>query len=334
MIENTKVKTVNIDLFSYNSTQEFLENFTKEIIKSSSSFIEDWVRTGKEFFQNVIPRLSFGADPNSDFSVSFDFGDKNLDIDEILNLPELIAAKKKIKFIINIDEFQNIINFKDYTNLENRLRSVWQKQTLTTYCLYGSKRHLMEDIFTNSSKPFYKFGDLIFLQKIKREKWVSYITNQFSITNKSISDEFAGLIADLMQNHPWYVQQLSHFCWVRTSKNVSLDIIFQSIEEVINSNSPLFQREIDGLSRTQLNLVKAISYNEQKLTSVEVINKYKLGTPSNVLKSKSVLLKNDFILENLGNLEFSDPVFLLWYKREFLNDNFSPSSIIPNGENS
>ena len=328
-----ELKIVNVDIFSANSAREFLENFAQNIIKSSSTVVEDWVRTGREFFRNIIPRLSFGTDPITDFSISFDFGDSNLEIDEILNLAEAIATRKKIKFIINIDEFQNVVNFKDYPNLENKLRAVWQKQKNVTYCIFGSKRHLMEDIFTNSSKPFYKFGDVIFLQKIRREKWVDFITSRFKETGKNISETNAGLIADLLQNHPWYVQQLSHICWSKTSKILSNDLIIKSLDEVINSNNPLFQREIDILSRTQLNLLKAVAVNETQLTSVDVIKRYNLGTPSNVLKNKSVLVKNDIFYDNSGKLDFSDPVFLLWFKRDYLKQlNFSPTGIIPTGE--
>jgi uncharacterized protein len=317
--QNSKIAVVNIDLFSSNTFQDFLEVFAKSVIKASSNRAEDWINAGKDFFKNVIPRLSFGASPQSDFSLSFDFNNHDFDSDEILNLAEEIAVRKKIKFIINIDEFQNIAGYKDYEDADKKLRSIWQKQKNVTYCLYGSRRHLMEEIFTDSSKPFYKFGDILFLQKIKREKWVDFITSKFVETKKVITEEFAGQIADLMQNHPWYVQQICYFIWHKTHKSVTEEIIADSLNEVINSNLPLFKREIEILSRTQINLLKAVAGEETQFSSVDVMRRYQLGTPANAMKNIKILLKNDLLIDNYGKLIFSDPVFLYWFKRDYLN---------------
>lgn len=52
------------------------------------------------------------------------------------------------------------------TSLWKHLRSHWQRHGHVAYCLYGSKRHMMLEVFTNPSMPFYKFGNLMFLKKI------------------------------------------------------------------------------------------------------------------------------------------------------------------------
>ena len=102
-------KTIIIDLFSVGSEEEFLEKFAREVIKASSSKWQEWMASGKEFFKKLTPKLSFGIDPISDFSLSFDLQELKKNNDEILNLPEIIAQKKGIKFIICLDEFQKSI---------------------------------------------------------------------------------------------------------------------------------------------------------------------------------------------------------------------------------
>ena len=67
--------------------------------------------------------------------------------DDILNLPETIGKKKNIQFIICIDEFQGIMRLRDHLNFENELRNAWQYHKHASYCLFGSKRHMMKDIF-------------------------------------------------------------------------------------------------------------------------------------------------------------------------------------------
>ena len=269
-------KTVIIDLFSVTSEEEFLEIFAKEIIKASSSKWEDWAKSGKELFKQLIPKVSFGVDPISDFSISFDWEELRKNRSEILNLPETIARKRKINFVIGLDEFQNLSNFNDYENLEKSIRAVWQRQNNVTYCLFGSKRHMMSNIFDNAASPFYRFGDIMLLQKITTEKWVKYIYRGFASSGKSIEKSFAKLIANLMKNHSWYVQQLSHYTWNLTLGAVTEKGIKKALEEVIYANAPLYQQEIEQLSRTQLNLLKAIVNNEKKLGGAAVMNKYQL----------------------------------------------------------
>ncbi len=314
-----KTKTVIIDLFSISSEEEFLECFAKEVIKASSSKWQEWMISGKEFFKKLIPKLSLGIDPVTDFSLSFDWHELKKNSDEILNLPETIAKKKNIKFIICLDEFQNLPSFNDYLIFEKKLRSCWQRHQSVTYCLYGSKRHMMTDIFNNPSKPFYRFGDIMLLQKIETKKWVSFICKGFTLTGKQIDEKTAEMIPAVMKNHSWYVQQLAHYTWNITHKKATAMEIHIALNELINANTPLYQKETESIGHTQLNLLKAVAKGETQFTSTFVMNKHQLGTPRNVSKNKTLLINNDIIHEINNKFEFVDPAFELWFKKQFFN---------------
>jgi hypothetical protein len=270
-------------------------------------------------FTSFTPRVTFGIDPISDFNISFSLGELKKNKREILNLPEVIAKKKKFNFVIGLDEFQNIANFSDYKNLEKNMRAVWQKQKHVTYCIYGSKRHMMKEIFDNSSNPFYRFGDIIYLQKITTDKWIKFIQSGFRRTKKKIDKPNAQLIVDLMKNHSWYIQQLSHYVWNLTSEVVTKREIKLALEEVISANTPLYQQAIEQISFTQINLLKAITNNEKQLSSMELLQKYNLGTSRNVSKNKTILLSKDVINKVGERFEFLDPAFELWFKRQFFH---------------
>ncbi len=239
----TDLKTVVIDLFSVSTEEEFLELFAKEVIKASSSKWQDWLKSGKDLFKQLVPKLSVGVDPSSDFSLSFDWEELKRHKDEILNLPEVIAQKKNIRFVVCLDEFQNLATFPDYEGLEKKMRAIWQRQKKVCYCLYGSKRHMMTEIFNNTSKPFYRFGDIILLQKISGEDWHQFILESFESTGKTISEEMARKIPQLMKDHSWYVQQLAHYTWQKTEKNAKMEEVAEALNELIQANSPLYQKK-------------------------------------------------------------------------------------------
>lgn len=315
-----KHKTVVIDLFSAGSKEEFLEQFAKEVIKASSGKWQEWMLSGKEFFRQLIPKLSLGIDPNTDFSISFDWKELRKYSEEVLQLPETIARKKGIRMIICLDEFQNLASYPGYEEFEKQMRAVWQRQKLVTYCLYGSKRHMMTDIFNNPAKPFYRFGDILLLPKIEHAKWLRFITNGFKNTGKNIDEKTASWIPEIMKNHSWYVQQLAQYTWNLTHKSCSLKEAQAALQELLNANSPLYQKEVESISTSQLNLLKAVAKGETQLTSVAVMEHYRLGTPNNVTKSKASLINNDLIQENNGKYEFTDPAFEIWFRKQYFGE--------------
>ena len=307
-----------IDVFSLQNEEEFYETLAKELIKCSSSKVEDWLNAGKDFFKTIVPRFSYGIDPMQDFSLSIDWKQVGKNKEELLNLAETIAQKKNTRIVLCIDEFQNIKNFSDPDSFEKLLRSQWQHHKLVSYCLYGSKRHMMSGIFNEKGRPFYRFGEIMMLGKIERTHWVEHIVNAFTISGKKIQDEVAGTIADLMKCHSYYVQQLAHIVWSNTNNIADDDVVSSSLEELLQHNEALYQMEIESISGTQINLLKAISESETQFTSAQVMQNYRLGTPRNVTKNKEALQKADFIDFQNGKAGFLDPAFELWFRKNFL----------------
>ena len=84
---------------------------------------------------------------------------------------------------------------------------------------------MMMEVFTDSSKPFYKFGNLMFLNKIETPCLVEFFKSRFADTGKSIDDEASHLIAKLVDNHPYYAQQLAQLSWLRTKDICNVDIV-------------------------------------------------------------------------------------------------------------
>ncbi len=312
-IPNQQYRVIMIDLFSIRTEEEFLELYAKEVIKASSGKLEEIIQNTKTFLKNIVPKITLAPDTaGGDISLSFNISEVSEHRHEILDLPEKIASRKKIKFLICIDEFQNLSQYGQPKELLKELRSRWQTHSLTTYCLYGSKRHMMSHIFHNQNSPFYRFGTVLFLEKIDRQHWVDFIGDSFQRTGKDIPSALCGRIADHMKNHPYYVQQLSHIIWTLTEKIVTEEIFHTGIDQLINTNRPFFTREFEGFSPSQINLLRALCNGETSLNSASILQKYKLGTSGNVSKNKKRLEENDIIDITSSSLTILDPVFELW----------------------
>jgi len=125
-----------------------------------------------------------------------------------------------------------------------------------------------------------------------------------------------------MKLHSWYVQQLAHYTWNKTEMQGTQKEVYNALLELIQANTPFYQKEIEGLSSTQVNLLKAIAADEFQLTSAAVMQKYRLGTPRNVSKNKTTLLNADIIDESDGRYEFLDPAFEMWFRKQFFNQHY------------
>lgn len=315
---NKDLIVCHIDIFNCKTEEQFLKNFTNAILKSTHSAWDDFVNGSKKYLGRFVPTISFSDDSQSyELSFGIDLKESKLAIDEILDLPQKIAEDKNRKVVVCIDEFQNVHNYTDTLAFQQMLRSHWQLHDRVCYCLYGSKRHLLMNIFSNSDMPFYKFGDILFLQKICREDWITFIKERFESTGKFISEELSGQIADRMQNHPYYTQQYSQQVWLRTEKECNEAILQEALKSMMFQMSLLFTNVLDELTARQSAFLKAIIDGESNFSSKEVLKKYDLGTSANIKNLKKALLEKDIIDILLHKqIVLQDPVFELWLKSE------------------
>ncbi|MBN2396264.1 MAG: ATP-binding protein [Candidatus Atribacteria bacterium] len=313
--QNKKIKVCSIDMFAINSEKEFYEALATRVIKKSSGKIEEWANIAKNFIKGVIPIISFGVDPVNDFKIKFEYQNNEVPFAEILNLPEKVALKKQIRMVICVDEFQKISQISEGISFQQKLRSVWQYHTNVSYCLYGSKRHLINELFQSQSLPFYRFGDMLYLTKIKESHWIDHIKTSFEKSDRIISVDLIKKIIEIAQNQPYYIQQLAHQVFINTDKEVNDETIENAIEEIFLYNGIMYVRDIENLTSLQLNLLRAILAGEIALTSKEVIKKYNLGTTGNVQRLKQSLEMKEIIDFFEKKPEFIDPFFEFWCRR-------------------
>ncbi len=302
-----------LDMFNVNREEDFYNQLSNAVLKASSSLFEEMMTNVKEFLSSLKPSFSFEKEDIG--KISFEILPEHDDISflEILDLAENISKKKKINMVLCIDEFQNLSRFKDPLLFQQRLRASWQHHQHVTYVLYGSKRSMLSVIFENQSMPFYRFGDVFYLQKIEASHWVKFIQRSFRKTGKKIAIRFARKITEVMECHSYYVQQFSHILWNNTESEVDDDIFSQTIKDIIGRNALMFENIYENLSYYQIKALQIIVEEpESKQTSLKLIKKYDMGSSSNVIQAFKALENKEVIDRFERYPQFVDPVFRLW----------------------
>lgn len=317
MQQDGRLRICQIDLFNVRNEEHFYMLLAQKVIAATSSKWDEAVEYARKFFSRLVPKISIGTDPVNEVSIEFDWDEIRRNPDEVLDLAEKIAVEKNLKIVVCIDEFQNISEFSDPDYFQKKLRSHWQLHQHVAYCLYGSKRHMMLEVFTDSSKPFYKFGNIMFLNKIDAHHLVEFFNRRFSDTGKKIDEDASRLIASLTDNHPYYAQQLAQLSWLRTKDCCTVDIVHEAHESLIEQLSLLFVTITETLTTQQLCYLKALTAGEKSISSAETMHRYNITSQTSISRSKVALVKNDILDNQAGRISFQDPIYAYWLKTRY-----------------
>ena len=313
-VDTTKIVVVHLDIYDCRTEYEFYNKLATAVLKQTSGKGELMLRNIQEVLMRLTPKISFSVDPANKMSVSLGIAPEDYSPEEILQLPEKIAHKIGKHIVVCIDEFQQIGNFPDTLEVQKRFRSVWQLQQEVSYCLYGSKKHMLTKVFQSKCMPFYQFGDIRFLQPIALDDWIPFIRGKFEEKGQSISNE------QITRIQSSYVQQLAWEVMLCSDKVVSDTAMDEAVNNLIDQNSTLFLQQTEGLSSYQMNFLKALAAGETgDFTSAAFLKKYNLGSKSNISRIQETLIKKELIEKTGRMVAFADPVFRLWMLRENTN---------------
>ena len=320
-LKDSDIIIVQLDIFGCKTEYDFYNTLAVAVLKQTASKVQLWMDEARDFLVRLTPKIGIPIDPVSEISVSLGITPETHSPEEILNMVEIIAKRKNRHVVVCIDEFQQVGEFENTKQVQARLRSAWQHHHYTSYCLYGSKRHMMSKIFLNRSMPFYQFGDLLWLQKLPVSDWMDYIISHFEATGRHISEQMVERICEAVDNYPSYVQHLSSILLNHLPQGgtVTEDMMPSAVSELISTNEALYMQQIEPLSGYQMNLLKAIvsgihsGYNEKRVRS-----QFDLGSPSNMVRLRSALIERDLIYSEMRQLYITDPVFALWFRKRFI----------------
>ena len=317
----TDIIIVRLDIFGCKTEYEFYNMLAAAVLKQTATKVQQWMEEARDFLARLTPKIGIPLDPTQEVNVSLGITPQTHSPEEILNLVETIAQRKQRRIVVCIDEFQEVGEFADTKHVQGRLRAAWQHHHYASYCLFGSKRHMMSKIFMNRSMPFYQFGDLIWLEKIPTADWTDYIVSHFSDAGRHISAAFANSICKVVDDYPSYVQQLASIVLnhLEPGTTATEEVLRESVRELLLANEALFMQQIEPLTVYQMNMLRAIvSGIHSGYSETAVRRNFDLGSPSNIVRLREALKERDLVYSELKLLYITDPVFALWFKMRFL----------------
>jgi uncharacterized protein len=313
--------TVEVTVSSYSSYVAFLEGYARALlgVETRLDKARAWMR---EMLGSVRPEIRMEPDDRggSQLAVSFPSARSERDVSrlaqEVFALPGRIAEARRRRLAVALDEFQAIGSF-DGGNVEHALRAAVQHQRQVGYVFSGSEPSLMERML-GRSRPFYKAGPVMRLQKIPADRFADFIEARFRATRLRPAAGLGAAIVELAGNLPYDVQRLAHEVWddAQGGRTVGLDDLHQTLKRLLGEHEAIFEATWQRLTLAQRAALRAAVLEEgRELLSGDSRARYRLGGASTVQASLSALVREDILAREGTQYVVVDSLLREWVAR-------------------
>lgn len=306
---------IYIDILSTENEKQLLNSLGTALLHHFSEK-DSWGRKVWSFVKNLRPMISF--DQLSGLpQVSFQVNEAKQPVIDLLNFLE----RSERPMVIAIDEFQQIHAYPE-KNTDAWLRSVIQQLQNVNFLFSGSQQSILNELFSNPSRPFFKSASPIQLQKIDPREYRTFIIDTFKKHQKTLPPELTDQILDWTKGHTYYVQLLCNRL-VQVPKKVYKKTDWQKCaQQILEENEAFFLHFRNLLSTQQWKLLTAVAKSEKvyQPTSKSFLSEHNLGSSATVIKSLQVLQEKEMIYQETdpeGNIYYEvNDVFLMRWVQE------------------
>ena len=310
-----KYYTFHIDIYATASLRDFVNVFGQTILNE----LKPKGRVVWEGFLNILRSIRSEITYDINNFPTWSIGLGNIE-NPMVTLDEIFQylGQADRPCIIAIDEFQQITRYAEAHNIEAMLRTYIQRCNNATFIFSGSKRHLMGEIFTSPSRPFYQSVLVMNLKPISVEKYTEFAKMQFDRYGKSIEDEAVVAVYERFDAVTSCLQRILNVLFLKTlpGGKCTCDMVDDAINYILDMFSETYQDLLERIPEKQREVFIAIAKEgkAKTITGKTFIKKHHLQTSSVINAAVRGLLEKDFITVDKGVYTIYDPFFALWLR--------------------
>ncbi len=181
-------------------------------------------------------------------------------IADLLMLLDSIAKQVNKPCVVVFDEFQQVGELKENHAIEAMIRHAVERSQMVSYIFCGSKRHLLNEMFSSRSRPLYHSCDLMVINRIENEAYQKFINKMAkSKWGQLLDTDVISAILSLTENHPYYVNVLCRQLWHNHKAPLLSDVrtswhhyVMQQVDWMVN--------DLDRLTLNRRKVLTAIAH--------------------------------------------------------------------------
>ena len=309
---------IHVNMLNVRTLEDFLIKFGSAVIRPMFSTAAEY----SEVMEKYLAGTHFVFDKDrfamADEVVSMNWEADVNDVEMMIRLPFRLAAEKGIPYHIILEEFQNIMNDKDYDDALKAMERVFaEKDKSVSFIFTGSRVNAMKFIFAEK-KYFYRQVEHLPLQKVDDTEITEHIVRGFMIGGKVVERELIMGACDLFRGQMWYLNHFTSICDTLTKGYINEGTLMQALKTLLSIHEPRFLSIVDDLTDHQLSLLRAVLDGVTKFSASDVIEKYGLNSSANVRRVKDALKKKEVITFNEKDEPVVlDPLFEYWVGKHY-----------------
>lgn len=289
-----RYNTFYVDIYETKNISEFVFELGKNILNQ----LKSEGRKAWEAFISIVASLqhtiTFNSNGLPQWTVKLgDITHPDITLDEIF---EYLNTSERPN-IVAIDEFQVIADYQEKT-VEAALRKRIQNCHNASFIYSGSHLHMMTQMFSSPSRPFYNSCSLMGLGSIERQKYLDFANNHLAANVQSISNDAFNYLYDKFDGYTWYIQYVLNILYSTPSSEITFEKehVDNAINEIIKRNNFAYSSLLYLLTPKQKQVLYAIATEGEvtSLMSQAFLRKYNMSS-STVQTSIKALQDHDFV---------------------------------------
>jgi uncharacterized protein len=237
-------------------------------------------------------------------------------ISELLLALDHFADKANMSCVVVLDEFQQIGELKENHAIEAAIRHAVERSKHVSYIFCGSKRHLLNEMFSDKSRPLYHLCDLMTINRIETACYQKFLNEMARKRwRKSLSKDIVIEITELTENHPYYVNALCRRLWHNTAIP-TIGTVRSTWADYVDQQSPWIITDISGLTLNRRKVITALALQPTNEPQGQEFSARTGLNPSGIKKSLTDLEKLDLVYKDgQGYRRVLDPVIAYFIRQ-------------------
>lgn len=310
--KHSEVHTYYMDIMGTQNMCDFVSLLGKTVLGTLDSDWQKALHRVTEVIKSCRPSVTFDEQSgNPSISLTVDASHSETTLKEIC---DYLRQSEKICYIA-IDEFQRIADYPE-KGAEALLRSQIQFMPNVKFIFAGSQRHMIEQMFNDSSRPFYRSTRNTSLGCIPEETYYQFAAHFFEKQGRPLSHEVFHALYSHVYGHTWYVQALLKELY-SYYQPIDLNLFEIAFRSLVLSNSSFYEMQYNSFSPSIRRIIKALAIegNAKEVNSGAFINHYNLKAASSVSTALKKLVEDDVVCKTNQYYRLYDPFFAAWIKR-------------------
>lgn len=310
-----------VDMLNVRTLEDFLVKFGSAVMKSMASTQDQFATIVSTYLADthfVFDRMMYMT---KEEVVSLNWTPDRNDIEQMLSLPQKLAAAKGIRYIVVLKEFQNLMNAPEYDDVFKVMETQMKERDRqipypAVFIMTGSMVNAMKYIF-EEKRYFWRQVNHVALSQVEQREIIEHLVKGFlSGMGKSFDRNLAMGACELFRSNLWYMNHLASICDALSKGFVTEAMMAGALESMISVHEPRFVNIVNDLTDHQLSLVRAVLDGVMKFSASDVIERYHLNSSANVRRVKDALKKKEVLTFNEKDEPvILDPLFEYWLRK-------------------